>query len=128
MIKAIRFEKTGASDVLQYIDYDLPPPAKGQVQVRHTAIGVNFIDTYHRTGLYPLPLPSGLGSEAAGVVAAVGEGVTGFKVGERVGYCSGAIGAYADANNVPEHRLGHLPDRITEQLGGRPRARRSAGG
>ena len=72
MIKAIRFEKTGGSDVLQYVDYDLPPPAKGQVQVRHTAIGVNFIDTYHRTGLYPLPLPSGLGSEAAGVVAAVG--------------------------------------------------------
>ena len=64
MIKAIRFEKTGGSDVLQYVDYDLPPPAAGQVQVRHTAIGVNFIDTYHRTGLYPLPLPSGLGSEA----------------------------------------------------------------
>ena len=61
--------------------------AKGQVQVRHTAIGVNFIDTYHRTGLYPLPLPSGLGSEAAGTVAALGEGVTGFKIGDRVGYC-----------------------------------------
>jgi NADPH2:quinone reductase len=116
MIKAIRFEKTGGSDVLQYVDYDLPPPAKGQVQVGHTAIGVNFIDTYHRTGLYPLPLPSGLGSEAAGVVAAVGEGVTGFKVGERVGYCSGAIGAYADANNVPEHRLVHLPDSISDEL------------
>src|ERR1700744_342802 len=116
MIKAIRFEKTGGSDVLQYVDYDLPPPAKGQVQVKHTAIGVNFIDTYHRTGLYPLPLPSGLGSEAAGVVAAVGEGVTGFRVGERVGYCSGAIGAYADANNVPEHRLGHLPDSISDEL------------
>ena len=65
MIKAIRFEKTGGSDVLQYVDYDLPAPAKGQVQVKHTAIGVNFIDTYHRTGLYALPLPSGLGSEAA---------------------------------------------------------------
>ena len=75
MIKAIRFEKTGGSDVLQYVDYDLPAPAKGQVQVRHSAIGVNFIDTYHRTGLYVLPLPSGLGSEAAGSVAAVGEGV-----------------------------------------------------
>ena len=93
MIKAIRFEKTGGSDVLQYVDYDLPPPAKGQVQVRHTAIGVNFIDTYHRTGLYVLPLPSGLGSEAAGVVAALGEGVTAFKVGDRVGYSSGAIGS-----------------------------------
>ena len=79
MIKAIRFEKTGGSDVLQYVDYDLPPPAKGQVQVKHSAIGVNFIDTYHRTGLYPLPLPSGLGSEAAGTVAALGEGVTRFQ-------------------------------------------------
>ena len=110
MIKAIRFEKTGGSDVLHYVDYNLPPPAKGQVQVRHTAIGVNFIDTYHRTGLYPLPLPSGLGSEAAGEVVALGEGVTGFEIGERVGYCSGVIGSYADANNVPEGRLVRLPE------------------
>ena len=109
MIKAIRFEKTGGSDVLQYVDYDLPPPAKGQVQVKHTAIGVNFIDTYHRTGLYPLPLPSGLGSEAAGTVAALGEGVTGFSVGDRVGYSSGAIGSYAEANNVPATKLVKLP-------------------
>jgi len=116
MIKAIRFEKTGGSDVLQYVDYDLLPPAKGQVQVRHTAIGVNFIDTYHRTGLYPLPMPSGLGGEAAGVVAALGEGVTGFKIGERVGYCSGVIGSYAEANNVPEGRLVRLPDSISDEL------------
>src|SRR6185436_2732422 len=110
MIKAIRFEKTGGSDVLQYVDYDLPAPAAGQVQVRHTAIGVNFIDTYHRTGLYALPLPSGLGSEAAGVVAAVGEGVTRFKVGDRVGYASGVIGSYAQANTVSADRLVRLPD------------------
>ena len=116
MIKAIRFEKTGGSDVLQYVDYDLSPPAKGQVQVKHTAIGVNFIDTYHRTGLYPLPLPSGLGSEAAGEVVALGEGVTGFKVGERVGYCSGVIGSYAEANNVPEGRLVRLPESISDEL------------
>ncbi|HJS45576.1 MAG TPA: quinone oxidoreductase [Rhizomicrobium sp.] len=116
MIKAIRFEKTGGSDVLQYVDYDLPPPAKGQVQVRHAAIGVNFIDTYHRTGLYPLPLPSGIGSEAAGIVAAVGEGVAGFKLGERVGYCSGAIGSYAQANNVAAEKLVHLPDAISDEL------------
>jgi len=116
MIKAIRFEKTGGSDVLQYIDYDLPPPAKGQVQVRHTAIGVNFIDTYHRTGLYPLPLPSGLGSEAAGVVAALGEGVTQFKIGDRVGYSSGAIGSYAEANNVVAQKLVKLPDSISDEL------------
>jgi len=116
MIKAIRFEKTGGSDVLQYVDYDLPPPAKGQVQVRHTAIGVNFIDTYHRTGLYPLPLPSGLGSEAAGVVAALGEGVTGFTVGQRVGYCSGVIGSYAQANNVPVEKLVRLPGNISDDV------------
>ena len=116
MIKAIRFEKTGGSDVLQYVDYDLPPPAKGQVQVRHTAIGVNFIDTYHRTGLYPLPLPSGLGSEAAGAVAALGEGVTGFTVGQRVGYCSGVIGSYAQANNVPVEKLVRLPGNISDDV------------
>ncbi len=116
MIKAIRFEKTGGSDVLQYVDYDLPAPAAGQVQVRHTAIGVNFIDTYHRTGLYPLPLPSGLGSEAAGVVAALGEGVTRFKLGDRVGYASGAIGSYAQANNVAADRLVRLPDGINDEL------------
>jgi NADPH2:quinone reductase len=116
MIKAIRFEKTGGSDVLQYVDYDLPAPAKGQVQVRHTAIGVNFIDTYHRTGLYVLPLPSGLGSEAAGVVAALGEGVTNYKIGERVGYCSGAIGSYAEANNVAAEKLVRLPDSISDEV------------
>jgi NADPH:quinone reductase len=116
MIKAIRFEKTGGSDVLHYVDYDLPPPAKGQVQVRHSAIGVNFIDTYHRTGLYPLPLPSGLGSEAAGSVAAVGEGVTAFKAGDRVGYSGGAIGSYAEANNVPAEKLVKLPDSISDEV------------
>ena len=86
-------------------------PAAGQARVKHTAIGVNFIDTYHRSGLYPLPLPSGLGSEAAGVVEAVGEGVTGFKIGDRVGYCSGAIGSYAEATNVPGRPAGETAGR-----------------
>lgn len=116
MIKAIRFEKTGGSDVLQYVDFDLPAPAKGQVRVKHSAIGVNFIDTYHRTGLYPLPLPSGLGSEAAGTVEALGEGVTGFKIGERVGYASGFIGSYANAANVPADRLVKIPDGISDEV------------
>jgi NADPH2:quinone reductase len=116
MIKAIRFEKTGGSDVLQYVDYDLPPPAAGQVRVKHTAIGVNFIDTYHRTGLYALPLPSGLGSEAAGTVEALGEGVTRVKVGDRVGYGSGAVGSYADAANVPADKLVKLPDSISDDI------------
>jgi NADPH2:quinone reductase len=115
-MKAIRFEKPGASDVLQYVDYDLPPPAKGQVRVKHSAIGVNFIDTYHRTGLYPLPLPSGLGSEAAGVVEALGVGVTRYKIGDRVGYASGVTGSYAEANNVPADRLVRLPDGISDEL------------
>ena len=84
-MKAIRFEKTGGPDVLEYKDVNLAPPGRGQARVRHTAIGVNFIDTYHRSGLYPVALPSGLGMEAAGVVDALGEGVTGLSVGDRVG-------------------------------------------
>src|SRR6201747_2396339 len=115
MIKAIRFEKTGGSDVLQYVDYDLPAPAKGQVQVRHSAIGVNFIDTYHRTGLYPLPLPSGLGSEAAGTVVALGEGVSGFSAGVPGGLFNGALGSYAEANNVPATKLVKLPAGIDDE-------------
>src|ERR1700753_1498609 len=116
MIKAIRFEKNGGSDVLHYVDYALPPPAKGQVQVRHSAIGVNFIDTYHRTGLYALPLPSGLGSEAAGIVEAIGDGVSGLKTGNRVGYASGVIGSYAEAINAPADRLVKLPDSISDDV------------
>ena len=116
MTKAIRFEKTGGSDVLQYVDVTLPPPAAGEVRVAHTAIGVNFIDTYHRTGLYALPLPSGLGSEAAGVVDAVGEGVTAFKPGDRVGYASGFIGSYAEAVNIPAGRLVKIPDGVSDEV------------
>ena len=115
-IKAIRFDKPGGSDVLQFVDFDLPAPGKGQVRVKHSAIGVNFIDTYHRTGLYPLPLPSGLGSEAAGVVEALGEGVRGFSVGDRVGYASGFIGSYAQAANVPADRLVKIPDGISDEI------------
>lgn len=116
MTKAIRFEKPGGSEVLQFVDIDLPPPGPGQVRLRHTAIGVNFIDTYHRTGLYPLPLPSGLGSEAAGIIEAVGEGVTRFRAGERAGYASGVTGAYAEAANVPAARLVKLPDSISDEI------------
>jgi NADPH2:quinone reductase len=111
-MKAIRFAKTGGPEVLNLEDLELPSPAPGQVRVRHQAIGVNFIDTYHRSGLYPVTLPSGVGMEAAGVVEALGEGVKGLKAGDRVGYCSGPIGAYADANNVPAEKLVKLPDGI----------------
>src|SRR5215469_5853373 len=113
-MKAVRFEKTGGPEVLTYVDVDLPPPAPGQARVKHTVIGVNFIDTYHRSGLYKLPLPSGLGSEAAGVVEGLGAGVTTLKVGDRVAY-AGAMGAYADANNVAADRLVKLPASVSDE-------------
>ena len=129
MIKAIRFEKTGGPEVLEYKDYrPAARPRAGQVRVKHTAIGVNFIDIYHRSGLYPLPLPSGLGSEAAGVVEALGAGVTGFKVGDRVGYCSGAIGSYAEANNVAgRDKLVKLPDGVSDEVAAAVHAQRHDG-
>ena len=114
-MKAIRFHETGGPEVLRYEDVELPPPAAGQVRVRHTAIGVNFIDTYHRSGLYKLPLPSGLGSEAAGVVEAVGAGVTTLKTGDRVAY-AGALGSYSEANNIAADKLVKLPDAVSEDI------------
>lgn len=113
-MRAIRFAKTGGPEVLTLENIDLPAPKPGQVRIRHTAIGVNFIDTYHRSGLYPASLPSGLGLEAAGVVDALGEDATSLKVGDRVAYCSGPIGAYADANNVPADRVVKLPADISD--------------
>ena len=115
-MKAITFEKTGGPDVLRYVDVDVPPPAEGQVRLRHTAIGLNYIDTYHRSGLYPLPLPSGIGLEAAGVIEALGAKVKGFKVGDRVAYGVGApLGAYAQARNYPANRLVKLPKAISDE-------------
>ncbi|MDE2161670.1 MAG: quinone oxidoreductase [Alphaproteobacteria bacterium] len=114
-MKAIRFARTGGPDVLSYEDIALAPPAPGQVRVKHTVIGVNFIDTYQRSGLYKLPLPSGLGSEAAGIVEAVGQGVTSLKAGDRVGYCTGPVGAYAEANNVPADRVVKLPASVSDE-------------
>jgi NADPH2:quinone reductase len=113
-MKAIRIEKTGGPEVLRYEDIELPPPGASQVRVRHTAIGVNFIDTYHRSGLYKLPLPTGLGSEAAGVVDALGSGVTTLKIGDRVAYV-GAMAAYAQANNVPADKLVKLPAGVSDE-------------
>jgi NADPH2:quinone reductase len=113
-MKAIRLHQTGGPEVLKLEEVALAPPAPGQVRVRHTAIGVNFIDTYHRSGLYKLPLPSGLGSEAAGVVETPGEGVTALKTGDRVAY-AGALGAYAQENNVPADKLVKLPDSVSDE-------------
>lgn len=112
MTHAIRIHQTGGPDVLRWEEVDLAAPAAGEATVRHHAVGLNFIDTYHRTGLYPLPLPAGIGLEGAGVVEAVGEGVTEVKVGDRVAYAGGPVGAYAEARNIPAHRLLLLPDAI----------------
>src|SRR5690349_10330759 len=115
MAQAIRFHKTGGPEVLTFDTLELPPPGNGEVRVRHTAIGVNFIDTYHRSGLYPLQLPSGIGGEAAGSVEAVGPGVTDFKAGDRVGYCTAGPGSYSTERNVPADRLIKLPDGIDDK-------------
>ncbi len=112
MPNAIRIHQTGGPEVLTWETVDLPAPAAGEATVRHHAVGLNFIDTYHRTGLYPLPLPSGIGLEGAGVVEAVGAGVTEVKVGDRVAYAGGPVGAYAEVRNIPAHRLLKLPDAI----------------
>ena len=115
-VRAIRFDKTGGSDVLKLETIELPPPGKGEVRLRHTAIGVNFIDTYHRSGLYPVPLPSGLGKEAAGVVEALGEGVTELKVGDRVATATAPLGMYAEASNVAARELVKLPTGIGDDV------------
>ncbi len=113
MTYAIRIHQTGGPEVLAWESVDLPEPAAGEATIRHAAVGLNFIDTYHRTGLYPLPLPSGIGLEGAGVVEAIGPGVTEVQVGDRVAYAGGPIGAYAEARNIPAHRLLKLPNAIS---------------
>jgi NADPH2:quinone reductase len=119
MIKAIRFHQTGGPEVLRWEDVEVGAPGAGQARVRHTAVGLNFIDTYHRSGLYPLPLPSGLGVEAAGVVEEVGPGVVDLKAGDRVAYGGGAAGAapgaYAEARLIAADRLVKIPDGISDQ-------------
>jgi NADPH2:quinone reductase len=112
MTKAIRISRHGGPEVMELVDVELGAPGPGEAQVRHAAIGLNFIDVYHRTGLYPQPLPAGLGMEGAGVVEAVGDGVTAVKVGDRVAYAGGPIGAYAQARNMPASKLLVLPENI----------------
>jgi NADPH2:quinone reductase len=115
MAHAIRFEKSGGPDVLSWQQVEVGKPGQGQVRLRHTAVGLNYIDTYQRSGLYPMPMPSGLGSEAAGVVEEVGPGVSGLKPGDRVAYAGGPIGAYTDERVMPADRLVPVPDGITDQ-------------
>ncbi|MFN3521395.1 MAG: quinone oxidoreductase family protein [Phenylobacterium sp.] len=115
-MRAVRITRTGGPDVLDLVDAPIPSPGPGQVLVRHAAIGVNFIDTYHRSGLYPVKLPSGLGMEAAGTVEAIGEGVDRFAPGDQVVYASGPIGAYAEYNAVPADRAVKIPPGVTPDL------------
>ena len=115
-MKAIRITETGGPEVMKLVDVDVPAPGPGEVRVRQTAIGLNFIDTYHRSGLYPVPLPSGIGLEAAGVVEAAGSGVSHLKPGDRIAYGTGPIGAYAEARNLPANRVTKLPDSIPDDV------------
>jgi len=115
-VKAIRIHENGGPEVLRLEEVKLAQPGPGQARVRLTAIGVNFIDTYHRTGLYKLPLPAGLGVEGAGVVEAVGPGVTHAQVGDRVAYVARPPGAYAEAAIVASDRLVRIPDGVSDEV------------
>ena len=116
-MKAIRIEQIGGPSVLRVVGVPVPSPKPGEVLVKHAAIGVNFIDTYHRTGLYPIRLPSGLGMEGAGTVEAVGEGVTRFAQGDLVAYASGPIGAYSEFHVVSADRAVQLPIGVSAEIG-----------
>ncbi|KQY35187.1 quinone oxidoreductase [Caulobacter sp. Root487D2Y] len=109
---AIQAVRTGGPEVLEAVDLPVPAPGPGQVLIRHQAVGLNFIDTYHRGGLYPMKMPAVLGLEAAGIVEALGDGVTRFKVGDRVAY-NGTLGAYAQAAVVPADRAVKVPDGVS---------------
>ncbi|MFZ5796402.1 MAG: quinone oxidoreductase family protein [Sphingomonas sp.] len=115
MARVARIDRIGGPEVIQWVDVNLPDPGPGEVRMRNVAVGLNFIDVYHRKGVYPVNLPSGLGSEAAGVVVAVGPGVTDFAPGDRVGTFGPALGAYATERNVPAKILLKLPDDISDQ-------------
>ena len=114
-MKAIRNHRTGGPEVLEFEEVSVGAPGRGEALVRHTAIGVNFIDVYHRTGLYPLPLPSAIGQEAAGIVEAVGDGVTEVAVGDRVAYAVAGVGAYAEGRLVSADKLLKLPDYVSDE-------------
>ncbi|MFK3740048.1 quinone oxidoreductase family protein [Massilia sp. TN1-12] len=115
--KAIRIARTGGPEVLEYVDVEVGEPGPGEARVRHHAIGVNFIDVYFRTGLYPQPLPGGLGQEGAGVVEAVGTGVSHVKPGDRVAYAARPNGAYSEVRTMPADILVRLPDAISFETG-----------
>jgi NADPH2:quinone reductase len=116
--EAFRFSNFGNTDVLELKEVDLPPPGNGEIQIRHLAMGVNFIDVYHRRGVFaaPLALPSGLGVEGVGKVTALGEGVSGFEVGDRVAYVGGPPGGYATHRNLPAARALAVPEQLDSEI------------
>lgn len=116
MARTARISEQGGPEVIHWIDQDLPPPGSGEVRMRNTAIGLNYIDTYHRDGTYPIPLPNGLGLEAAGVVEAVGDGVSTFAAGDRVCTFGPVLGAYATERNLPATMLFPIPADIGDDV------------
>ena len=116
MERAAQIRQTGGPDVIEWTDVELAEPGPGEVRMRNLAVGLNFIDTYHRGGLYPMALPSGLGMEAAGIIEAVGDGVTDWRVGDRVATFGPSIGAYATARNIAAHGLFLVPDDISDEI------------
>ena len=116
MERAAQIRQTGGPDVIAWTDVELAAPGPGEVRMRNLAVGLNFIDTYHRGGLYPMALPSGLGMEAAGIIDAVGDGVTDWRVGDRVATFGPSIGAYATARNIAAHGLFLVPDDISDEI------------
>ncbi|MBA2674180.1 quinone oxidoreductase [Ramlibacter sp.] len=117
MTKAVRIRQTGGPEVLEIMDVEVGQPGPGEIRIRHHALGLNFIDVYHRTGLYPMPMPATLGMEAAGVVEAVGEGVTHLKAGDRAAYASQPPGAYCEVRVMPAKCVCKLPDAIDFDTG-----------
>ncbi|MFN3459423.1 MAG: quinone oxidoreductase family protein [Oceanibaculum sp.] len=115
MVKAIRIQQPGGPEAMQWQEVDLPAPGPGQARVRHTAVGLNYIDTYHRSGLYALPLPAGIGMEGAGIVEAVGPDVKDLVEGDRVAYAAGPPGSYSEARIIAADRLVKIPDGISDQ-------------
>ena len=115
--KAVRIEQPGGPEQLKLVDLTVGEPGPGQIRIRHHAIGLNFIDVYHRTGLYPLPLPASLGTEGAGVVEAVGEGVTHLKAGDRAAYAGGPPGSYCEVRVMPAQPVCRLPEGISFETG-----------
>ena len=116
MVKSIQIEQFGGSEVLQYKNIDLPKLNPNEVLVNNKAIGLNFIDVYHRTGVYPIPLPSGIGLEACGVVEEIGTAVTMLKVGDRVSHACMPIGAYAEKQIMPQEKLVKVPDGVSDEI------------